>query len=147
MFDVSTLKTADHARNLMTNAQKLGRYDVYQAAFRRLGEIEGGNNDDPVIRAFWSAVAAVEEVLRHKHGRAVKANYTRRKAANVGEIACLIDWALKKHETEGFQMLVAAGLGDQTGEYVVVNYPDRFPPEAVAAARTRLLEHGVISGD
>ncbi len=145
MFDVNTLKTATEARNLMANAEKIGRRDVYQAAFRRLGQIEGKNHDDPVIRAFWVAVAAVEEVLRQKHGKAVKANYTRRKAAKVGEVACLTDWALNKHETEGFKMLVAAGLGDQTGEYVVVSYPDRFPPEAVAAARKRLVEHGVIS--
>lgn len=144
MFDVSIMKTATQARNLMANALKLGRNDVYQAAFRRLGEIEGGNNTDPVIRAFWSAVAAVEEVLRQKHGKSVKANYTRRKAAKVGEISCLTDWALKKNETEGFQMLLQAGLGDQTGEYVVVNYPDRFPVEAVEAAKKRLLDHGVI---
>jgi hypothetical protein len=146
MFDVSTLKTATEARNLMANAQKLGRHDVYQAAFRRLGEIEGKSrdDDDPVVRAFWLAIAAVEEVLRQKHGRAVKAAYTRRKVANVGEVACLIDWAMKKEGTEGFSMLVAAGLGDQTGEFVVVSYPDRFPPDVVAAARKRLIEHGVI---
>jgi hypothetical protein len=51
---------------------------------------------------------------------------------------------LKKHETEGFMMLVEAGLGDQTGEYVVVQNADRFPPEAVSAAKKRLIEHGVL---
>jgi hypothetical protein len=144
MFDVSKLKTASEARNLMANAQRRGRHDVYQAAFRRLGQLEGRNHDDPVIGQFWVAVAAVEEVLRQKHGKAQKANYTRRKAAAVGEIVCLIDWALKKHETEGFKMLVEAGLGDQTGEYVVVRNPDRFPHEAVAAARQRLVDHHVL---
>jgi hypothetical protein len=147
MFDVTKLKTATEARNLMANAQKMDRQDVYQAAFRRLGQIEGKNHDDPVIRAFWAAISAVEEVIRQKHGKALKAGYTRRKVAEVGEIACLTDWALKKNETEGFEMLVAAGLGDQTGEYVVVSYPDRFPAEAVAAARKRLIKHGVISED
>lgn len=145
MFDVSKLKTASEARNLMANAQRLGRHDVYRAAFRRLGQLEGRDHDDPVIRQFWVAVAAVEEVLRQKHGKAVKANYTRRKAAAVGEIACLTDWALKKHETEGFKMLVDAGLGDQTGEYVVVQNPDRFPLEAVAAANQRLVDHHILA--
>lgn len=146
MFDVSKLTTETEARNLMANAKNMGRDDVSMAAYRRLLEIKGGNDDDPVIRAFWVAVAAVEEQLREKHGKALKANYTRRKAAEVGEIACLTDWALKKHETEGFRLLVAAGLGDLTGEFIVVNYPSRFPTEAVAAATKRLVDHGVISG-
>jgi hypothetical protein len=135
------LKTAIEARNMMDNAQKKNRPDVYQAAFRRLAQLEGKDHDDPVIRQFWSAIAAVEEVLRQKHGRTVRAAYTRRKVAKVGEVACLIDWALNKHETEGFKMLVEAGLVDQTGEYVVVQNPDRFPLEAVAAANKRLSEH------
>ena len=144
MFDVAKLKTAAEAENLMENALKKGRHDIYQAAFRRLGEINGKDDDDPVVRQFWVAVSAVEECLRQKHGKSLKANYTRRKASRAGEIACLTDWALKKHETEGFMMLVASGLGDQTGEYVVVQNADRFPPDAVAAAMQRLIEHGVI---
>jgi hypothetical protein len=96
MLDVSKLKTADEARTLMANAQKKGRHDIYKAAFRRLGQIEGKDHDDPIVRQFWGAIAAVEEVLRQRHGRALKAAYTRRKVAKVGEIACLTDWALKK---------------------------------------------------
>lgn len=144
MYDVSNLNTAAEAENLMENALKKGRRDIYQAAFRRLGEINGKDHNDPVVRQFWVAVAAVEEVLRQKHNKRVKANYTRRKAAEVGEIKCLTDWALKKNETEGFLMLVESGLGDQTGEYVVVHNPDRFPPDAVAAAKQRLIKYGVI---
>jgi hypothetical protein len=147
MFDASKLKTATEARNLMENAQERGRQEIYQAAFPRLGQIEGKDHEDIVVRQFWVAVSAVEECLRQKHGKAVKANYTRRKAARVGEVACLTDWALNKNETEGFMMLVEANLGDQTGEYVVAQNPDRFPPEAVAAARKRLVEHGVIPAE
>jgi hypothetical protein len=44
-------------------------------------------------------------------------------------------------------MLVEANLGDQTGEYVVAQSPDRFLFEAVAAARKRLVEHGVIPAE
>lgn len=144
MIDASKLKTAIEARNMMDNAQKKNRPDIYQAAFRRLAQLEGKDHDDPVVRQFWSAIAAVEEILRQKHGRTVRAAYTRRKVAKVGEVSCLTDWAMKKQETEGFRMLVEAGLVDQTGEYVVANNPDRFPPEAVAAAKKRLSEH--VSG-
>lgn len=141
MIATAHLQTALQARNMMNNARKKERPDVYQAAFRRLVQIESKAHEDLVVRQFWAAVAAVEEVLREKHGRTVRAAYTRRKAAKVGEIRCLIDWAMKKHETEGFKMLVEAGLADQTGEYVVVQNLDRFPPEAVTAARKRLAGH------
>lgn len=147
MIDVSKLKTVVEARNLMENARKLDREDIYQAAFRRLGQIQGKDHSDPVIAQFWAAISAVEETLRQKHGKAVKANYTRRKAKNVGEIQCLIDWAFKSSETEGFKLLVDAGLGDQTGEYVVVMNYDRFPPDAVAAAKKRLIFHGVLPAE
>ena len=143
MIDVTKLKTATEALNLMENAKKHERLDLYRQAFRRLGEIEGKDHEDPVVVLFWRAVAAVEELLRHKHGRAVRAAYTRRKAAKVGEIACLTDWAVNPHETEGFRMLVEGGLADLTGEYIVAHYPHRFPPEAVAAATARLAHHGV----
>lgn len=139
----SKLLTVNEARNLMENAKKNNRMDIYQAAFRRLGQIQGQNHSDPVIAQFWAAISAVEETLRLKHGKAVKANYTRRKVKKVGEIQCLIDWALKRHETEGFKLLVRAGLGDQTGEYVVVKNSERFPPDAVAAAKKRLVENDV----
>ncbi|WP_316181369.1 MULTISPECIES: hypothetical protein [unclassified Bradyrhizobium] len=141
MIDPNKLKTAGEARTLMENARKKNRPDIYQAAFRRLVQLEGRNHEDPVVRQFWSAVAAVEQVLREKHGKAVRANYTRRKVAAVGEVKCLVDWAMKKQETEGFRLLVEAGLVDQTGEYVVVQNPDRFPTGAVAAARDRLADH------
>ena len=140
MIDAIKLKTATEARNMIDNALKKNRPDICQAAFRRLAQIEGKDHDDAVVRQFWGAIAAVEEVLRQKHGRTVRAAYTRRKVAKVGEVSCLIDWAMKKHETEGFRMLVEAGLADQTGEYVVVHNPERFPPEVVAAANKRLSE-------
>ena len=41
MIDVTKLKTATEARNLMENAKKHERLDLYRQAFRRLGEIEG----------------------------------------------------------------------------------------------------------
>ena len=143
MIDMNSLKTPQQARNLMENAKRLGRSDVSQQAFRRLCQLEGKNHTDPIVTGCRGALAALEETFRQKHGKAYKANYTRQKLARVGEIQCLSDWALKKRETEGFKMLVEAGLADQTGEYVVVMNEARFPASVVAAARKRLADHGV----
>ncbi|MBY3040023.1 hypothetical protein [Rhizobium laguerreae] len=137
-FDFSKITTIKAARNLMTNALKHSRYDLYQGAFRRLCEIEGKDHDDPVVVKFWQAIAAVEQILFEKHGRIVRAARTRKKVKEKGEIACLIDWALGKHETDGFQMLAEKGLIDKTGEFIVTSYPDRFAPEVVEAAAQRL---------
>jgi hypothetical protein len=40
MIDISKLKTVIEARTVMTNARKHGRSDLYQAAFRRLVELQ-----------------------------------------------------------------------------------------------------------
>ncbi|MBX4954752.1 hypothetical protein [Rhizobium lentis] len=137
-FDFSKITTVGAARNLMTNALKHSRYDLYQGAFRRLCEIEGKNHEDPVVVKFWQAIAAVEQILFEKHGRVVRAARTRKKAKEKGEIVCLIEWALGKQETDGFQMLAEKGLIDKTGEFIVTMYPDRFAPEVVEAATERL---------
>jgi hypothetical protein len=45
--------------------------------------------------------------------------------------------------TEGFELLVKNDLTELTGEYLVLKYPDRFSPKAIAAARVRLERRGV----
>lgn len=143
MFEPKNLNTVSDARSYIDNARKHGRADLEWEAFRRLCALEAGDRDDPLVLDFWRVVAAVEELLRAKHGRCVKAQRTRTKAKEKGEIACLTDWAMGTHETEGFKMLVDADLADHTGEYLVVKYANQFPSEAVAAARARLDQHGI----
>ncbi len=125
-IDVNSLKTADEARTLMANAKRLGRDDIVQAAFRRVCQLEGRAHDDPVVVQFWCALAAVEEVLRLKHGKALKAAYTRRKVAAVGEVACLTGWALKKHETEGFKMSSRLASAIRPGNMLLCKTPTAF---------------------
>jgi hypothetical protein len=55
----------------------------------------------------------------------------------------LIEWTRGKAETEGFKLLVQAGLPEFTGEYLVVRYVERFPEDVVNAARERLTLHGI----
>ncbi len=129
-------------RNLMENARRLGRDDVYWQAFKRLCSLEGMSYDDPLERDFYNVLNAYEELLTQKHGRTTKATRTRQKLANKGVEQCLIDWALGP-PTEGFKLLIDRGLPELTCEYLVVKYEKRFPANAVEAARRRLKTHGV----
>ena len=45
--------------------------------------------------------------------------------------------------TPDFEALVKSNAAKFTGEYVVLEVHDRFPKEAVAAARGKLEVHGV----
>lgn len=141
--DPSTMDDPVKIRQLMTNADARGAEALVAACSRRLYELGGINVDDPVERRLWQAVAAYEETLRKKHGKAQKASYTRRKIAAKGAIVTLADWASDSKMTEGFKALVESGMAEFTGEFVVVEFADRFDPAVVAAARRRLAEYGV----
>ncbi len=47
-------------RNLMDNAKRLGRDDVYWAAFNRFCALEGIVHDDPLTRDFYNVLNAYE---------------------------------------------------------------------------------------
>lgn len=48
-----------------------------------------------------------------------------------------------KKETQGFQLLVDAGLPEFTGEYIVMRHRSRFPPDVVGKASARLRKHDI----
>jgi len=141
--DPNKLTDPERVRNLMKNAEKVGETGLVTACRRRLLELSGVDEADPLDRRLWQAVAALEETLREKHGRAQVAGYTRRKIKDAGAVATLTDWAMKPKETPGFVALVAAGMAEFTGEYVIAQFPDRFQKHVVEAAQARLVEHGV----
>ena len=141
---IANLKTVAQARNLMNNALRKGRTDVYQAAFRRLCEIEGKDHTDPVVVDFWKAIAALEQILFEEHGKIVRASRTRQKVKREGEIACLSHWALRDAETRGFELLVDRGLADLTGEAIIVRHANCFSPEVAAAAKARLVGRNIM---
>ena len=126
-------------RNLMSNARRLEREDVYLFAFRRLCSLEGMNFDDPLEQDFYDVLNAYEELLTEKNGRTTKANRTRQKLKNKGVEQCLIDWALGP-PTDGFKLLMEKGLQELTAENLVAKYESRFPTAAVEAAKKRLLQ-------
>lgn len=125
-------------RTLMTNAKRLGRDDIWREAFRRLCSLEGADQTDPLHRDFYQTLAAYEQLLTQKNGRATRASRTRLKLKSKGVVQCLEDWALSKTPTEGYELLMANGLAEMTGEQLVLNYPEQFSEGAIAAAKARL---------
>lgn len=125
-------------RTLMENARRMGREDIWREAFDRLCSLEGADKEDPLERAFYRTLAAYEQLLTQKNGRATRASRTRVKLKGKGVVACLEDWARSKEPPESFDLLVAHGMIELTGEQLVLTYPDRFSAEAIAGATARL---------
>jgi hypothetical protein len=125
-------------RTLMTNAKRLGRDDIWREAFQRLCALEGADQTEPLHRDFYQTLAAYEQLLSQKNGRATRASRTRMKLKSKGVVQCLADWVLSKTPTEGYELLMASGLPEMTGEQIVLNHPEQFPADVVAAAKSRL---------
>ncbi|NUB12942.1 hypothetical protein GAY28_09600 [Azospirillum brasilense] len=148
-FDPSQIQDVKAARAYLDNVKRLGRDDLYAAAFRRLCELSGqppddnSPEDDSLVLDFWQAIAALEEVLHGQHGKGVRASRTRQKVKRVGVRKTVEDLALSKQESEGFRILTTHGLGDLTAEYLVLKHAGRFSADAVAVARARLVAAAV----
>ena len=146
MYDVTKLKTVADCRLVMQRARQQNVPDVYDAVFRRMCQLVGSENDDPgdpLVRDFYETLAAYEQLLTEKNGRTQPAHRTRQKIANKGVYESLVEWTRGKAETDGFRILVEAGLPEYTGEYLVARYAKRFPADVVSLARERLGAHNI----
>ncbi|MFK5600198.1 hypothetical protein ACFZ8E_24845 [Methylobacterium sp. HMF5984] len=131
---------------LMDNARrsdKLDAPDAYRAAAVELFRRRGSDYTDPVVAGCWGAIALLERCRYEKTGKRLRSTYSVRSMHRNGEIAFMTDCARGKTQGTGFALLVEAGLGTCTVEYIVATNPNRFPQDAVLAARARLAEHGV----
>ena len=144
MKSIWSYTSIDDLKKIMVNAKRQGREDVFLEALTRRCELEGLGYEDPVEREFLGVLAAYEEFLAERNGKTTIASYTRRKMRDKGIIRCLEDWAVASHETDGFQALMSKRLTHLTGEHIVLKYPTRFSPEAVAGARRRLAAHDAL---
>ena len=135
---VAQYTVAADLRTLMVNAKRLGRDDIWGDALRRLCVLEGDGQADPLHRGFYEVLAAYEQLLSEKNARATRATALRLKAKNKGVVHCLEEWATSKTPSEGYEILVAKGLSELTGEHLVLKYPEQFSPRAVAAAKARV---------
>jgi hypothetical protein len=146
MYDARKLKNVAECRTVLARARARGLKDVYDAVFRRLCELVGSeydDPDDPLVRDFYETLAAYEQLLTEKNGKTTIASRTRQKITNKGVHQSLIEWTRGKIETNGFTLLIDAGLPEYTGEYLVFRYGDRFPADVVQLARERLESHAV----
>lgn len=141
--DPSKMTDPKRIRILMQNALAKNEDGLARLCMRRIFELGGADETDPVDKRIWQAVTALEEQHRIKHGRAQAAGHTRRKIKNKGAIVTLSDWALAKDVTPGFTALIESGMAEFTGEYIVLEYADRFDDKVVEAARARLEGFGV----
>jgi hypothetical protein len=53
----------------MKNAERLGRRELYQAAFRRYCELSGMDGCADVLRDVWKAISAFELLMTERNGK------------------------------------------------------------------------------
>ena len=75
-LDLSIEWDAIKLRNLMANAKRLGRDDVYFDAVRQIARIEGQNIDDPLEADFAIVMRALEEALTAESGQTKRLSRT-----------------------------------------------------------------------
>jgi hypothetical protein len=142
--DLSNEWDREKLRNWMTNAKRLGREDVRQAAFRQLCRVEGRNIDDPLESEFAVVMRALEEALSEEAGKTKRLTRTRQKLNRSGVRQTLADLALKPKPSLGFMKLLEFNMADMSAEALILKHRDEFEPEVVEAAAKRLADFGVI---
>jgi len=130
-------------RNYIANARRQGDLEIEQAAIRRLISLVPSEQPGSVEYDFWRTINAFEYALTNERGKTTRLNRTRQKAAKVGVVETLRDWALAKGSGEGFDMLLAMNMAEYTGEAIVLRHPDKFDAATIESAKRRLREAGV----
>ena len=74
---ISSYTDPEHLRTLMQNAKRMGREDIWRQAFDQLCSLEGATQTEPLDRAFYSTLAAYEQLLTQKNRRATRASRRR----------------------------------------------------------------------
>jgi hypothetical protein len=131
----------------MGHAKRAGATIVADAAFRRLIAIGSSAEPGSVEHDFWSTLIAFEEMLSEERGKTTRLARTRQKLTRCGVVQTLEDWAFHTTSTDGFDMLIARGMPELTGEAVVLRHPSRFADAVKVAAARRLEEAGVRVGE
>jgi hypothetical protein len=133
----------DKLRNWMANAKRLGRDDIYRAAFRQLCRIEGRDFDDPLAAEFSGVMRALEEALTQEAGKTKRLSRTRQKLKRAGVRQTLADLALKPQPSIGFLKLIEFGMADMSAESLILKYRTEFEPAVIEAAQGRLAKYSI----
>lgn len=143
--DLKTCSLAD-LTTIMGNARRRGGPEAQAArlaAALELQDRERRARTDPVAGACLGTITLMDQCRFEQTGRHLKSNRSRQAIRNHGEIAFMTLVARGQSAGSGFELLLAGGLGVCTIEYLVVAHFDRFPADAVEAAKARLLAHGI----
>ena len=140
---VAKLDDPAKLRALISNAKRQNSSSVYEAAFKELCLVLPSSNPGTVEHEFWQTIHAFEEILSEERGKTVRLSRTRQKIGRVGERKVLEDFARHSKATEGFEMLIARGLPEMTGEAIVLRFRHEFDEATVMAAQARLEGVGV----
>ncbi|EKE45517.1 hypothetical protein OCGS_0607 [Oceaniovalibus guishaninsula JLT2003] len=140
---VHDMTEPERIRALMANARRLNVPEVYNAAFRRLVDVQSEAEPGTVAHDFWRTVHAFEQMLKEERGKTIRLTRTRQKIARVGEVRTLADFADATKETQGFEMLIARQMPELTGEAIILRHPDDFDDKTRDAAAARLSSAGV----
>ena len=109
-------------RVFMDNGRRQGAETVWQAAFRRLIEVLPDEAPGTIEHDFWRTINAFEQIRTEERTKTTRLSRTRQKVARVGVMQTLTDFALSKKPTDGFDMLIARGLPELTGEAIVLRH-------------------------
>jgi hypothetical protein len=140
LLAVARLKTVEECDQFVANVASNPK--LVQAATKRSIEIQLASltNVSQVVRDVWEVLYAYEEVLFIKHGKRLKAAYTRRAIENHGAIGAVERIVSQRSDDDdGFARLVAAGLPGMTFEAVVLRHAEHFSEQAIAQARAKLM--------
>lgn len=146
-IDLTKLSDAQ-LQTMMDNALKSNdpaASNVHRSAAVELARRAGSDHADPVVAGCWGAIALLDRCRYEKTGKRHRAQYSLRSIRRNGEIAFMTDCARGRTQGTGFTLLVEAGLGQCTVEYIVASNPHRFPPDAVQSAQARLAENGITA--
>ena len=135
-----TISDADSLEQMALNAARAGKEEAWFQIMRIRCRLERRIARDPLDIEFRRTLKAYELILSKKNRRKTRAIRTRMAYDNRGAKAVLEKWALANKEVHsGFEVLVAHGEYELTGEYLVLRAKKRFAPEVCRAARSKLL--------
>jgi len=140
---VKSLKTVADCKAFARNAKELNRIDLVNEARERTIELNALTHsaDSNVEREGWEALYAYEEYLTARNGKKTRANRTRDLIKRRKIVPAIEQMVINGTvDTEGFAMLLEAGLLEYSFESTILRHPESFSADAANRARERLSQ-------
>ena len=141
--NIKTCHEPEKLRRYMKNARQRGADDVYDAAFRRLIDVQPSAEIGTVAHEVWRSIYALEEVLTEERKRTTRLQRTRQAIRNKGVVKTVVDLVLRPTPSQGFNLLRERNLLELSFEALVATRRSDFPEDVVTKARERLKGAGM----